>query len=457
MSGKQITLGASMVMRGFSAQEVQPLLEVFTLPNPAWTTWDEQLQERPWLRRTLPEPPTEICLWAKEVHHTYVFPMGACKHLGRLTAEALDGTQIVNQLVDVPASFTIDPKFQPWPHQTKILTLQTHNSGLFSSPTGSGKTMSMALLAHALQQQTLVVVPNLALLDQTRESFWNFLGVKCGQWASGKVDIQPITLATYQTLSTRDVSEHRNTFGLLLLDEIHKAPGDSWRQVLQSFAAKHRYGCSATIERSDNMHSVLQLMLGGVGVHIKRGDLLQQNIIVQPDIVAVRTGVKHREYAKYDFLRLQKELATNQGRNDMIVKDVLTHSHGRYGAVITRLVDHAERLHVRLLAEGVNAVLYHGQLGAKAQREALAKIKADTSTIAVATAQSIATGFNLPLWDAVWNTLPFSSETEANQLCGRLTRVARGKLKPFLRDFVDDSSRCASSFRRRQAAYTNQA
>lgn len=75
--------------------------------------------------------------------------------------------------------------------------------GLMHYPTGSGKTVIMARIINRLKKSSLIIVPNLTLLNQTVEKFQEYFGDQyIGMLGAGKrLNIKaPIVVATQQTL-----------------------------------------------------------------------------------------------------------------------------------------------------------------------------------------------------------------------------------------------------------------
>ncbi|HKL95027.1 MAG TPA: DEAD/DEAH box helicase family protein [Haploplasma sp.] len=105
-------------------------------------------------------------------------------------------------------------------YQEKAVDIvSSHTNGVLVSPTGSGKTrMGMALIGK-LNVKTLWITNKIDLLTQSKKVFESFYSNKAGQISGGKVNIQDVTFATVQTLNNVDLTDFKDTFGLIIVDE----------------------------------------------------------------------------------------------------------------------------------------------------------------------------------------------------------------------------------------------
>jgi superfamily II DNA or RNA helicase len=413
----------------------------YTVPNPKYQAYLGRIAARPYAAKYIERPDKDICLWEEfSGDRSFVVPLTAMKWLQtRYPVEWLQ-TDCHVDLVRPPAAFDLNPEFVAWEHQNKIVRhVGKFNMGLFASPTGSGKTTTCGMLIHKHQTRTLIAVPTEALVQQTVDKMRWLLGTDIGVWAGGVEDIRPVTVTTYQTQIRKDLTEYKDEFGMVIADEIHMSTGDQWRRVLQSYNSWWRYGCSATIERKDKLENVLFKVLGSVTYRVSRQDLEGHKILVRPEIISIPTEFKLRgQYSAYDFSQLLAEVLSNEARNEFILDKIVELGQMKYGAVVTKRVEHAQYLEKQLAAAGINTVLYHGQLRAKEKREAIERLRTDPQTLTIATQEAIGTGFDVPAWEVLFVVAPFNNENQAIQLCGRLTRACQGKTKSTLYDFVDD-------------------
>ena len=71
----------------------------------------------------------------------------------------------------------LNDKFPPRPYQQECVNAAKNNNiGLIHAPTGSGKTNIMAYIINELQLRTLIIVPAVDLVEQTKNRFVTMFG-----------------------------------------------------------------------------------------------------------------------------------------------------------------------------------------------------------------------------------------------------------------------------------------
>lgn len=155
---------------------------------------------------------------------------------------------------------------EPRAHQAEAILKwkQASGRGVVELPTGAGKTLVGLHAIHHASVNTLVVVPTLDLLAQWHAvlgaSFDLSIG-PIGRIGGGVSDRQFITVTTYDSAALfTDLSGHR--FGLVIFDECHHLPAPAYRFIAEGSIAPFRLGLSATVERQDGLHSVLDELVG---------------------------------------------------------------------------------------------------------------------------------------------------------------------------------------------------
>jgi superfamily II DNA or RNA helicase len=192
-----------------------------------------------------------------------------------LRARPLDFAWLKTALVgwDVEVAFDERPAL-PWPvhltptprpYQEDALTAWRAEGcrGVVVLPTGSGKTLVGALAIAEVELATLVVVPTIDLLRQWQRALGETLGRSpddIGVYGGGAHDVQPITIITYESAALHP--ELLRRFGLLIFDECHHLPAQTYRQIAEGAFTPLRLGLSATPERADEEHLALDRLIG---------------------------------------------------------------------------------------------------------------------------------------------------------------------------------------------------
>jgi superfamily II DNA or RNA helicase len=177
--------------------------------------------------------------------------------------------------------------------------LGTRN-GILVLPTGSGKTVIGIKAITALNVPTLVVVPTLELVKQWQRELEKALKIEIGTYSGEAHNLQPITVATYDTAYLR-AEELGNKFLFLIFDEVHHLPSPGYKTIAEMFVAPYRLGLTATYEREDGLHNELERLVGGkiyeIGVEKLTGKHLAD--YTTRKIVTDLTDDERVEYERY--------------------------------------------------------------------------------------------------------------------------------------------------------------
>jgi superfamily II DNA or RNA helicase len=204
----------------------------------------------------------------------------------------------------------IDPP-DPYPHQRDAIEawVAAGRRGVVVLPTGAGKTYVAQLAIQHVQRTALVIVPTIDLLHQWSTVLQRAFGQEIGLIGGGYHELRPITVSTYDSACIHmDRLGHR--FGLLIFDEVHHLPGELYRQAALSSIAPFRLGLTATYERADGKHTVLDELVGPVtfqrSIKELAGDVLAtyevRTVSVQMTQKDLESYNKHREIYR-TFLR----------------------------------------------------------------------------------------------------------------------------------------------------------
>ena len=169
--------------------------------------------------------------------------------------------------------------------------------GCIILPTGAGKTVIGIRAIEQINSSTLVVVPTIDLMDQWTQVLEKYLKydsedkkdfsskeppdftqTKIGNLGGGRDDIQPITVATYDSAYLR-APYLGNQFDLIIFDEVHHLPAPGYRLIAEQFIAPYRLGLTATIEREDGLHDLIPKLVGGIVFQLGPKELSEKNIL----------------------------------------------------------------------------------------------------------------------------------------------------------------------------------
>lgn len=195
--------------------------------------------------------------------------------------------------------------FAPRPYQEEALAAWTDSAGrgVVVLPTGAGKTVLAMMAIERVKLRTLIVVPTIELLYQWRDTVVKTLGVpaaKVGVIGDGLRQLRPITVITYASAAMPEAPI--TDFGLLVCDEVHHLPSQSYSEIARRANTPYRLGLTATPERSDGLHRALDRLIGPEVYRRAPADLAADGHIAQFKEQRVFVDLTPDELLRYETL-----------------------------------------------------------------------------------------------------------------------------------------------------------
>ncbi|MDN5760898.1 MAG: helicase-associated domain-containing protein, partial [Microlunatus sp.] len=144
-------------------------------------------------------------------------------------------------------------------------------SGVVVLPCGAGKTVVGAAAMARAQATTLVLVTNTVSARQWRDELLRRTTLtehEIGEYSGAKKQIRPVTIATYQVITTKKggIHQHLELFsardwGLVIYDEVHLLPAPVFRMTAD-LQARRRLGLTATLVREDGREGDVFSLIG---------------------------------------------------------------------------------------------------------------------------------------------------------------------------------------------------
>lgn len=173
------------------------------------------------------------------------------------------------------------PQHEPHPHQAEALEAWRRHGrrGVVVLPTGSGKSY-LALMAIAeVSRSALVVAPTIDLMNQWYDLLTDAFGREVGILGGGYHELDDLTVTTYDS-AYMHMDRYGNRFGMLVFDEVHHLPGETYSHSAEMAIAPYRLGLTATLERPDGRHLLLHGLVGPTvyekGIRELSGDYLSE-------------------------------------------------------------------------------------------------------------------------------------------------------------------------------------
>jgi DNA excision repair protein ERCC-3 len=181
-------------------------------------------------------------------------------------------------------------------------------SGVVVLPCGAGKTLvGIAAMAKA-QATTLILVTNTVSARQWRDELLKRTTLtpeEIGEYSGSKKEIRPITIATYQVMTTRrqGVYAHLEVFdsrdwGLIIYDEVHLLPAPIFR-FTADIQSRRRLGLTATLVREDGHEGDVFSLIGPKRFDAPWKEIEAQGYIAPADCVEVRVNLTDAERLAY--------------------------------------------------------------------------------------------------------------------------------------------------------------
>ena len=403
-------------------------------------------------------------LWLYEVHgDQLVLPYGTLRH-------------IVDMFPQEEVFFNFDRhnlieygcKIPLYDYQQKAVEeVYWKRYGILQSAAGSGKTqMGLALIAK-LGKRALWLTHTKDLLQQSKDRAKQYMGeALLGTITEGKVNIGAgITFATVQTMCNLDLAQYKNMWDVIIVDECHRVAGtptavSQFSKVLNSLAARHKYGLSATVHRSDGLIKATFALLGEVVYTVPTEAVADK--IMKVGIFAVPTGIRIARSClnpdgTLNYAKLIGYLAENEERNRLIVESIKV-NRDKPALILSDRLAHLETLMSMLPADmREDAVMVSGKMTTKkgkAEREqAIADMRTGEKRYLFATYSLCKEGLDIPRLERLFMTTPVKDYAVVTQSIGRIARTCPGKSQPIVYDFVDDIQYLVKAYKKRWTTY----
>jgi DNA excision repair protein ERCC-3 len=239
-------------------------------------------------------------------------------------------------------------------------------SGVVVLPCGAGKTLVGAAAMAQAGATTLILVTNTVAGRQWKRELiarTSLTEEEIGEYSGERKEIRPVTIATYQILTTRrgGTFTHLDLFGardwgLVIYDEVHLLPAPIFR-FTADLQARRRLGLTATLVREDGREGDVFSLIGPKRFDAPWKDIEAQGWIAPAECVEVRvtlTDAERLAYATAEPEERYRYAATVRTKLPVIEKLVQRH-RGDQVLVIGAYLDQLHQL-----AEFLDAPIVQG-------------------------------------------------------------------------------------------------
>lgn len=333
----------------------------------------------------------------------------------------------------------MNSKIDLLPHQEEVLErAKSKDFGVIVSPPGSGKTIIGLELIAQKKQPTLILVHRKQLFDQWIDRIQNFLSIpkkQIGQIGNQINKIgKEITVAMIQSLTRGDLTELKNSFGMVIVDECHHIPAKSFREVITQLNCYYLYGLTATPKRKNNDEKLIYVYIGNIIYEMTQKELLaQQNIKAEINIIETELFVPF-DYKIDNYETVSQVLMFDTARNGQILKDIDENiSRFKSILILTERRNHVNILNL-YLKEKYETIAISGDDSERSRKSKLEQINLGHFQIIISTGQYFGEGIDISALECLFIVYPFTFESKLVQYIGRVQRSGK---PPVIFDYRD--------------------
>lgn len=398
--------------------------------------------------------------WYEKHGNDYILPFGCFKDIYKLYPIKEDySLKCLNPNI---IYYKSNIKLFDYQEKAKNEALKSKN-GVIVMPAGSGKTQTALQLISELGLKTLWITHTYDLLNQSFDrAKSNLEGVGLGKIAAGKIDIGThITFATVQTLVKLDLSQFKNEWDCIVVDEGHRICGTPaqlgmFYKVINALSCRYKYALTATPFRNiKGTEKALFSLIGPIICEVPKEVVSERTI--KAEIQPIYTDFKIPRDAKktdgtIDYSKLTTFLSEDEDRNEIIL-NILKECKNNYTLVLGDRLTQLSYLQEKI-GYGVKIDGTMTSKKKKAQREQYIQDMRDgKENLLFATYGLAKEGLDIPRLDRLILASPHRDKATIIQSVGRVERKFESKKTPLVYDIVDDTQFHNNMFKSRKTIY----
>lgn len=321
-------------------------------------------------------------------------------------------------------------------------------SGVVVLPCGAGKTIVGAAAMAVAKTNTLILVTNTVSARQWKNELIRRTTLtedEIGEYSGSMKEIKPVTIATYQILTTKKKSEYAhlsllnaNDWGLIVYDEVHLLPAPIFKMTAE-LQAKRRLGLTATLVREDGKEGDVFSLIGPKRFDAPWKEIEAQGYIAPAECFEIRIDLPEEERLNYAMASQDERyrIAATSTTKIPVIQKLLQKHAGEPTLIIGQYID---QLHT--IADALEMPLITGETPVS-ERERLFELFRNGEVTALVVSKVANFSVDLPEASvAIQISGSYGSRQEEAQRLGRLLRPkADGRAASFYtlisRDTVD--------------------
>ncbi|MGA1329506.1 MAG: DNA repair helicase XPB [Candidatus Nanopelagicales bacterium] len=315
------------------------------------------------------------------------------------------------------------------PYQSHAVDSFWHGgSGVVVLPCGAGKTIVGAAAMAKAKATTLILVTNTVSARQWRDELLNRTSLteeEIGEYSGSKKEIKPVTIATYQVMTTKKKGEYAHLdlfdardWGLIIYDEVHLLPAPVFR-FTADIQARRRLGLTATLVREDGREGDVFSLIGPKRFDVPWKEMQNQGYIAPAECVEVRVTLSEDERLNYAVSEDESKyrIAAITPEKIRTVEKLLSNHEGEQILVIGQYLEQLHRL-----SDDLKAPLITGETPIKERQELYQMFRSGEINVLIV---SKVANFSIDLPEAtiaIQVSGTFGSRQEEAQRLGRILR-----------------------------------
>jgi len=337
-------------------------------------------------------------------------------------------------------------------------------------PTGSGKTRTAGEIIRTLRLPTLFLTDSRLLLNQTAKSLNEVLNIPIGKVGGRYFDIQPVTVATVQTIrailtegdkDTLDVKALKNEINaakalfnglpiktddkreaiirllaqteLLIVDEAHTLGADTIYQVASLPEPSLAFGLTATPQREDEKNIYIEAATGPIWKPISEEELIEKGYLLPVKVWVIPFKHNRKYQGKLsEMYEIKKEAIIQNPIRNALLKAITERLQEKYKTLL--LVNEQE--HAEILAQMLNTTYITSKTKEQDQNKAIADLQNRKIKTLIAT-PLLEQGVDIPDAELLIDAVPRRSVRRIIQAAGRIRRPGAGKKFAYIVTLLD--------------------
>lgn len=321
---------------------------------------------------------------------------------------------------------------------------------LLVSPTASGKSLMIYLLATLLvEKKILIIVPNVGLVNQLAADFIEY---GCPEdfihkiFSGQEKDTGAFfTITTWQSIYDLP-KKWFDKYGVVIGDEAHQFKAKCLVSIMEKLIdCQYRYGFTGTLDGTLTNKLVLEGLFGPVKQVTTTAKLMAAGTVA--DLKIKSLVLSYNEEMRQMFAKTKPDykselqyIVQSNARNNFLIN--LTSSLDKNTLLLFNYVQHGRILYdnIKALNPKRDVFFVYGKVEGEEREEIRKYVKTCNDAIIVASYKTFSTGINIPNLHNVIFGSPSKSRIRVLQSIGRGLRTSEDKLTAVLYDVADDLS-----------------